>query len=271
MEVNEIPDPEAPDLGTPTGDTGAYQDEQTEAPQPGTPEYLGHMAQRGGATPEEVAMIIKAAQGTEEQNDDTTDINADTDGDGGGADPDESLAAGSTEGLDLPALQQEVTDNGGKLTDESLDKLEAMGFKRADIEAYVDSQYKLAKDEGTRIAAEVYSEVGGKERYLSMIEWAGDNMPLKDVKSINADLKSGDLSKIKDAMGRLNDRYTTKNGNPPRKIQRGTKRANTGPTDVFRSQAELSAAINDPRYSKDPAYQRDVALKLKRSPAFRMG
>ena len=35
--------------------------------------------------------------------------------------------------------------------------------------------------------------------------------------------------------------------------------------DVFRSQAELVAAMNDPRYDRDPAYRQDIYNKLDRS------
>ena len=35
--------------------------------------------------------------------------------------------------------------------------------------------------------------------------------------------------------------------------------------DVFRSQAELVAAMSDPRYDLDPAYRMDVVDKLDRS------
>ena len=35
--------------------------------------------------------------------------------------------------------------------------------------------------------------------------------------------------------------------------------------DVFRSQAELVAAMNDRRYDRDPAYRQDVIEKLERS------
>ena len=33
--------------------------------------------------------------------------------------------------------------------------------------------------------------------------------------------------------------------------------------DVFRSQAEVVAAMQDPRYDKDPAYRNDVFTKTK--------
>ena len=35
--------------------------------------------------------------------------------------------------------------------------------------------------------------------------------------------------------------------------------------DVFRSQAEVVAAMQDPRYDNDPAYRNDVFQKLGRS------
>ena len=35
--------------------------------------------------------------------------------------------------------------------------------------------------------------------------------------------------------------------------------------DVFRSQAELVAAMGDRRYNNDPAYRQDVIEKLQRS------
>ena len=35
--------------------------------------------------------------------------------------------------------------------------------------------------------------------------------------------------------------------------------------DVFRSQAQLVAAMSDARYDNDPAYRQDVIQKLERS------
>ena len=35
--------------------------------------------------------------------------------------------------------------------------------------------------------------------------------------------------------------------------------------EIFRSQAELVAAMGDPRYDNDPAYRQDVIAKLERS------
>ena len=44
-----------------------------------------------------------------------------------------------------------------------------------------------------------------------------------------------------------------------------TGRAAQPQVDAFRSQAEVVAAMQDPRYDNDPAYRQDVFQKLERS------
>ena len=44
-----------------------------------------------------------------------------------------------------------------------------------------------------------------------------------------------------------------------------TGKAPKSNSDVFRSQAELVAAMGDRRYDSDPAYRQDVIEKLQRS------
>jgi hypothetical protein len=44
-----------------------------------------------------------------------------------------------------------------------------------------------------------------------------------------------------------------------------TGKAPSNTRDVYRSQAELVAAMGDPRYENDPAYRQDIIEKLGRS------
>ena len=53
---------------------------------------------------------------------------------------------------------------------------------------------------------------------------------------------------------RMDTKVVSLQGKPP---------SNSG--DVFRSQAEVVEAINDPRYDRDPAYRNDVLMRLERS------
>jgi len=42
-------------------------------------------------------------------------------------------------------------------------------------------------------------------------------------------------------------------------------------SDVFRSNAEVTAAMKDPRYENDTAFRQDVRDKLERSEVFSLG
>ncbi|CLP71539.1 Uncharacterised protein [Mycobacterium tuberculosis] len=59
----------------------------------------------------------------------------------------------------------------------------------------------------------------------------------------------------------LKARYDAANGSEPTLLGGNAKASE----DVFRSTAELTAAMKDPRYKKDPAYREDVKQKLARS------
>ena len=67
---------------------------------------------------------------------------------------------------------------------------------------------------------------------------------------------------IKLAVAGLKSQYSDANGFEGTTLQ--GKPARSG-GDTFRSQAELVAAIGDPRYDTDPAYRDDVIAKLDRS------
>jgi hypothetical protein len=60
----------------------------------------------------------------------------------------------------------------------------------------------------------------------------------------------------------LKAEYDNANGVEGRMV---TGKATTNSGDTFRSQQELVAAMNDPRYDNDPAYRQDVIQKLDRS------
>ena len=64
------------------------------------------------------------------------------------------------------------------------------------------------------------------------------------------------------AVAGLKAQYDNANGVEGRMVT-GKPPTNSG--DVFRSQQELVAAMNDPRYDRDPAYRQDIIEKLDRS------
>ena len=104
--------------------------------------------------------------------------------------------------------------------------------------------------------------VGGKEAYEELIGWAADNVPAHEVEMFNKvmDMESSDAAFF--AIHAL--KYAHRNAvGYEGKMLTGKAAADT--KDMFRSQAELIAAMDDPRYEKDPAYRLDVEQKLSRS------
>lgn len=110
--------------------------------------------------------------------------------------------------------------------------------------------------------AQIQESVGGDTEYQNMIQWASQNLSEQEVAMYDAVMDRGDPLAMFFAAQALNARYQDAVGYDG-ELLAGTAPKNT--TDVFRSQAELVAAMSDPRYDKDPAYRADVADKLERS------
>ena len=110
--------------------------------------------------------------------------------------------------------------------------------------------------------SEVYSVAGGEAAYNDLIEWAGDNLSEAEIDTFNDLLGSGNVAAVKMAVsGLAAQRGSNQAQEPNRTIAGGTP-----PTaDKFESWQQVTAAMSDPRYSKDPAFNRSVLEKLARS------
>jgi hypothetical protein len=109
---------------------------------------------------------------------------------------------------------------------------------------------------------QIQESVGGTTEYQNMIQWAGQNLSEQEVAMYDAVMDRGDPLGMFFAAQALNARYQDAIGYDGEMLT-GNAPRNAG--DAFRSQAELVAAMSDPRYDKDPAYRADVADKLERS------
>ena len=107
----------------------------------------------------------------------------------------------------------------------------------------------------------VYSTVGGEEQYGNMIGWAKDNFSDAEIDAYDAVVETGNMAQINLALQALYYRYTDAMGQDGNLLQGKPAAAQA----TFRSQQELIAAMNDPRYDNDPAYRQDVLNKLDRS------
>jgi len=155
----------------------------------------------------------------------------------------------------------------GELTEESIEELSKLDSKDL-IEAYMiqyAANQEAAKTQGSsqlRQRKSILDSVGGQESYQQMVQWAADNLDPAEVESYNQVTNSGNVAAIKFAVEALSNRYKSAEGYEAPLV---TGKRGTAKQEGFRSHAELSRAIADPRYNSDPAYRQDVEAKLARS------
>ena len=108
----------------------------------------------------------------------------------------------------------------------------------------------------------IQNTVGGKESYETIMQWASESMPQAATAAFDSLVNKGDPAQIQLAVLGLQAAYQQANGYEGNMYSGRTARETV---DVFRSQAEVVAAMADPRYDNDPAYRQDVFDKLSRS------
>ena len=115
----------------------------------------------------------------------------------------------------------------------------------------------------TQEQAEVLMEsVGGEKAYQNMLSWASDNFSAEEVEMYDAIMSKGDPNAVFFAVEALKARYNDNQGNDGQLL---TGRGAGSEDDSFKSQAELVAAMGDPRYERDPAYRSEVMRRLENS------
>lgn len=156
----------------------------------------------------------------------------------------------------------------GTLEAGDYEQLAEAGFNRDMVDAYLSGlQYKQTQDTALSVkeVASIKESLGGEAEYSKMIEWAAANLSADEVEGFNQIINTQPMAAVKMAITGLHARYSAVEGREPKLIG---GRAPKGSTDKFESTAQLVAAMSDPKYSTDPAYQRKVQEKLSRSSIF---
>lgn len=160
-------------------------------------------------------------------------------------------------GLDMASLEQEFMDKG-ELGEDSLAKLESQGISKDIVNNYIEGQRALAQ----QIESDVKSIAGGNDGYSEMMAWAKDNLSADEKDAYNRIVNGRDLDATKMAVQGLKARM---NNEAEPNLVRGKPAASQ---EQFTSVAQVTAAMSDPRYSKDPAYRQEVQDKINRSDVF---
>ena len=168
-------------------------------------------------------------------------------------------------GVDYTNMNERWQKNG-KLEDSDYESLEKAGFNREMVEQYLDGvQYRATKDNqlNAQQVVDLQNEYGGEQRYVEMVQWAADNFTPEEAAAYDNALQSPDINFVRLAVDGLQARYIAATDQEPKLIGGRSTRGATN--DKFESNAQLVEAMNDPRYSKDPAYRKKVSDKLSRS------
>ena len=173
------------------------------------------------------------------------------------SDLDIATKAVDSAGLNMDSLAEEYAKDG-KLADGSYKSLEKAGIPKEYVDRFIAGQQAIADQQ----SATVKNLVGGTEAYDSMSEWAGQNLTETEKQAYNTAVNSKDLEAVKLAVVGLKARYAQATGSEPQLVE---GKASPSGEQGFASWAQVTQAMSDPRYAKDPAYQAEVKNKLANS------
>ena len=171
-------------------------------------------------------------------------------------------------GVELIAnASAEYYENDGSLSEETMQAFGEMSSQEL-VQAFMDIQEANPGFQNTDSPdltdAEIntiYNSAGGEDAYNQLTSWASQNISEDKMDAFNSVVNNGEPLAIQMAVAGLKAEYEAQEGYEGRMLT--GKAART--TDAFRSQAEVVAAMSDPRYDRDEAYRQDVYDKLERS------
>ena len=167
----------------------------------------------------------------------------------------------------ISSAAEEFDANDGQITQETYDQLSSMSSEDL-VQAYMEVQSSIepevsdAPDISDVEVNEIKNSFGGEEAYGQVTQWAANNLDQGTIEAFDNIVNNADIDTIRLAVAGLRAQYENANGYEGRMV---TGKPPVQQKDMYRSQAELVAAMSDARYDNDPAYRQDVIAKLERS------
>lgn len=164
---------------------------------------------------------------------------------------------------DASLLDRLWEESKGEFSEETLKELAEA--KPGDLaKMYLEYRNEMQSNEPRQLTEQdvqgLKGVVGGEENYDNMVQWASQNMSEDEVTLYDEVMDSGNPAAAYFAVQALAYKYQDSIGVEGNLIQ---GKAPSNNQNVFRSQAELVQAMNDPRYERDAAYRTDVMRKLE--------
>ena len=172
------------------------------------------------------------------------------------SDADEDAPYGAVSSESLEPYTSEFMESGD-LSDESVAKIESdLGIPQDIVRAYVEGQKAVIEQSKMT----VFNEVGGEDQYGAMIEWAKENLSEEEIGTYDQAMDSGDMNAALMAARGLAARFAQDSGTSPNLVKGSASSAKGG--SPFRSWNQVSEAMRDPRYQRDPAFRNEVQERL---------
>jgi hypothetical protein len=227
----------------------AKTEENASAEAPARPEWLPE----GFDTPEDFAKAyaeLKAGK-TEEKPEETPEANTEEK-------PKDGEQDKPTPVVDVAAVSAEFAEKG-ELSEATYADLAAKGFDKAFVDSFIEGQQARADAVDRRLT----EAAGGKDHLDRMFAWASTSMTAAEIETYNASFANADVTAAELAIKELRSKYEAANGRPGSLLNGGKNPSSAA--DTFGSWAEVTQAMSDPRYEKDPAYRAKVEAKIGRS------
>lgn len=204
-----------------------------------------------------------ATRNAQARADDTDDSGDDTQNEG-----DDNTGDDADEGNDAPepvvgeefwtSLTDEYNE-AGELSDESKAILKDLGIPETMVDDFIAGQEARAAQYETQVTSILG---GGSEEYNALVDWADENMSAEEAEAFNAAVSSGDVNKARMAVRQLKLDYVKAEGSDASLELGGNQGGGGSKAQPFGSRAEMSEAINNPKYARDPAYRAKVEQRI---------
>ena len=149
----------------------------------------------------------------------------------------------------------------GALSENMMDALVGKPITQEVVDMVMDQLSSGQKALAENAAGQIMAEVGGAESYQELVAWATENLSEEEITTFNAQVESDDINVIRLAVQNLHLRRGQVAPTNTPKLRQGT----TAPTssNAYQSVAQLTEAMKDPRYGKDPAYRQEVLDRMR--------
>ena len=177
--------------------------------------------------------------------------------------PEDNLILGKYQSqADLVDAYKNLQRENERLRAGEVEQPEEQGYESDDDD---DSGNQLTAEDAGRIRDNIFSQVGGQERYQALMGWAVNNIDEMRTEAFNNALSSGNEGAILSQLKGIQYDHMLATGYEP-KLTGG--RAPSNQVQGYSSEAQVIRAMQDPRYQDDPAYIKEVEQRIAVSNVF---